>query len=138
MKQMVKHNRIYLIASMIYVFMAVGSDAFSTKLQMSMSVDNGNAIQSRNLFGSRRSFLVGVGGASVGLVGGFSTSISPALASSTPATEVKAPDFELPNSTGEGTTSLKDLTKDGKWIVLYFYPGKMSLIIQHYHDYEPC
>lgn len=111
---------------MIYVFMAVGSDAFSTKLQMSMSVDNGNAIQSRNLFGSRRSFLVGVGGASVGLVGGFGTSISPALASSTPATEVKAPDFELPNSTGEGTTSLKDLTKDGKWIVLYFYPGAFT------------
>jgi len=47
-------------------------------------------------------------------------------ATATPQTGVKAPSFELPNSRGEGTTSLSDLTKNGKWTVLYFYPGAFT------------
>ena len=38
----------------------------------------------------------------------------------------RAPAFELPNSRGEGVTSLDTLTKDGKWTVLYFYPGAFT------------
>ena len=38
----------------------------------------------------------------------------------------KAPLFELPNSRGDGTTSLASLIKTGKWTVLYFYPGAFS------------
>jgi peroxiredoxin Q/BCP len=38
----------------------------------------------------------------------------------------KAPSFELPNSRGEGLTSLASLAKDGKWTVLYFYPGAFT------------
>lgn len=74
---------------------------------------------------NRRSFLVGVG-ASAGLVGGFSTTTESAVAANLPTTEQKAPDFELPNSRGDGKTSLKDLVKTGKWTVLYFYPGAFT------------
>jgi peroxiredoxin Q/BCP len=43
-----------------------------------------------------------------------------------PETGVKAPPFELPNSRGEGMTTLSELTKAGKWTVLYFYPGAFT------------
>jgi peroxiredoxin Q/BCP len=39
---------------------------------------------------------------------------------------IKAPDFDLPNSQGEGSTTLSSLAKDGKWTVLYFYPGAFT------------
>jgi len=38
----------------------------------------------------------------------------------------KAPSFDLPNSKGEGSTSLEKLLKTGKWTVLYFYPGAFT------------
>jgi peroxiredoxin Q/BCP len=44
----------------------------------------------------------------------------------TPPTGAKAPEFDLPNSRGEGSTSLETLTKAGKWTVLYFYPGAFT------------
>ncbi|CAB9500940.1 D-alanine--D-alanyl carrier protein ligase [Seminavis robusta] len=37
-----------------------------------------------------------------------------------------APSFELPNSQGEGTTSLQGLVESGRWTVLYFYPGAFT------------
>jgi thioredoxin-dependent peroxiredoxin len=43
-----------------------------------------------------------------------------------PETGTKAPKFDLPNSRGEGTTTLSDLVKAGKWTVLYFYPGAFT------------
>ena len=44
-----------------------------------------------------------------------------------PAQGSKAPDFELENSRGSGvTTSLDQLVKNGKWTVLYFYPGAFT------------
>ena len=45
---------------------------------------------------------------------------------SLPETGQRAPDFELPNSRGEGMTTLSDLTKSGKFTVLYFYPGAFT------------
>jgi Peroxiredoxin len=42
-----------------------------------------------------------------------------------PSTGAKAPEFELPNSRGEKTT-LDSLTRNGKWTVLYFYPGAFT------------
>jgi hypothetical protein len=45
---------------------------------------------------------------------------------SAPVPGKRAPPFELPNSRGEGSTSLRQLTKTGKWTVLYFYPGAFS------------
>jgi len=38
----------------------------------------------------------------------------------------KAPAFALPNSRGEGQTTLQDLVQSRKWTVLYFYPGAFS------------
>jgi peroxiredoxin Q/BCP len=71
----------------------------------------------------RRAFIQGVGSAAVA-----STFVvnSPAVAAGLPPTGATAPDFDLPNSRGEGTTSLKDLLKQGKWTVLYFYPGAFT------------
>jgi len=44
-----------------------------------------------------------------------------------PSVGTKAPDFTLPNSKGDGsTTSLDSLTKNKKWTVLYFYPGAFT------------
>jgi peroxiredoxin Q/BCP len=43
-----------------------------------------------------------------------------------PETGTKAPAFELPNSRGEGSTSLQSLVKSGKWTILYFYPGAFT------------
>ena len=68
---------------------------------------------------SRRAFVKAVGGAAVAGVA------FPALAG-TPPTGAKAPDFDLPNSRGEGNISLKTLTDKGKWTVLYFYPGAFT------------
>jgi hypothetical protein len=61
----------------------------------------------------RRSFLV-----QAAAVATWSSAFSlPARAISSPPTGTKAPNFELPNSRGEGLTSLKKLTATGKWTV---------------------
>ena len=67
----------------------------------------------------------GMGAAAIAL--GTST-VSPqaSFAAAAPEMGVKAPSFELPNSRGEGNTKLSDLTKTGKWTVLYFYPGAFT------------
>jgi peroxiredoxin Q/BCP len=49
-----------------------------------------------------------------------------AVTTSTPSLGVKAPSFDLPNSLGTGSTTLESLTKNGKWTVLYFYPGAFT------------
>lgn len=72
-----------------------------------------------------------------GFVGGVLASVplltlnsSPARAAAEPPTMPKtgskAPAFELPNSRGEGTTSLQKLVSSGKWTILYFYPGAFT------------
>ena len=43
-----------------------------------------------------------------------------------PSEGKKAPEFELPNSRGNGVTTLDGLTKTDKWTVLYFYPGAFT------------
>lgn len=55
-----------------------------------------------------------------------STGTTAATAMDLPATGKKAPPFELPNSRGDGTTSLSKLVKSGKWTILYFYPGAFT------------
>lgn len=49
-----------------------------------------------------------------------------AEAAELPQTGAKAPAFDLPNSRGNGTTSLSQLVDTGKWTVLYFYPGAFT------------
>jgi peroxiredoxin Q/BCP len=43
-----------------------------------------------------------------------------------PSEGKKAPSFELPNSRGNGMTTLEALTTAKKWTVLYFYPGAFT------------
>jgi peroxiredoxin Q/BCP len=43
-----------------------------------------------------------------------------------PSEGKKAPFFELPNSRGNGMTTLETLTTANKWTVLYFYPGAFT------------
>mmetsp|Transcript_10556 Transcript_10556/g.29116 ORF Transcript_10556/g.29116 Transcript_10556/m.29116 type:complete len:209 (+) Transcript_10556:200-826(+) len=69
----------------------------------------------------RRAFLTRT--AAAGAV--VATGSAPALAE-LPSTGAKAPAFELPNSRGNGLTTLEALTKDNKWTVLYFYPGAFT------------
>lgn len=72
---------------------------------------------------SRRAFMV----RNTAFLTSAAVSVStPTWAVVPPPTGAKAPDFELPNSRKDGTTSLKDLTKTGKWTVLYFYPGAFT------------
>ena len=51
---------------------------------------------------------------------------SPSMAATIPEAGKKAPFFELPNSRGTGLTSLDSLVQEGKWTVLYFYPGAFT------------
>ena len=51
---------------------------------------------------------------------------SATTAATTTAVGQKAPTFTLPNSRGEGATSLDQLVESKKWTVLYFYPGAFT------------
>lgn len=71
---------------------------------------------------SRRTFLNGIG-----VVTAAPLFVPQQAWSATPPqTGARAPDFDLPNSQGKGTTSLQTLTDAGKWTVLYFYPGAFT------------
>lgn len=71
---------------------------------------------------SRRSFVGGVAASAPFLV----ANVAQAEAQTVPQAGSKAPSFELPNSRGDGTTSLQKLVQTGKWTVLYFYPGAFT------------
>lgn len=73
----------------------------------------------------RRAFLQTTGTAAAALVAQPSISLADGGAS-LPSAGARAPEFELPNSRGNGMTSLQGLTKAGKWTVLYFYPGAFT------------
>ena len=71
----------------------------------------------------RRAFLGSMGTAAAAL------SVQPGISvadSGLPLAGAPAPEFELPNSRGNGVTTLEGLTKAGKWTVLYFYPGAFT------------
>lgn len=78
--------------------------------------------------GTRRAFVRDTAFGAVSLAA--LTVLSPPFAAQAsaplPKTGARAPDFELPNSRKDGTTSLRDLVKTGKWTVLYFYPGAFT------------
>jgi peroxiredoxin Q/BCP len=71
----------------------------------------------------RRAFLGSTGVAAAALA------VNPGITlaeSNLPSAGAQAPEFDLPNSRGNGNTSLDGLTKAGKWTVLYFYPGAFT------------
>jgi peroxiredoxin Q/BCP len=85
-----------------------------------LAVTNGLSLSDQGV--GRRAFLGAVGAASLALNPGVGVASDANLASA----GAKAPEFELPNSRGNGLTSLDALTKSGKWTVLYFYPGAFT------------
>ena len=105
------------------LFLAVTASSFSVDTSSGVGGDQRKATAC-----DRRSFLsTSTAAAGVGVIALFQPT-SPALAKiNLPETGKKAPDFELPNSRGDGTTtSLADLTRGGRWTVLYFYPGAFT------------
>jgi peroxiredoxin Q/BCP len=120
--------------SIALVFLAVASVTWGLSLQPPQSnTERGGTIPSRSGDGgvARRTFL-GKGALTAAssslalLVSSFPVAVPPALADILPQPGARAPDFELPNSRGNGLTTLEGLVKNGKWTVLYFYPGAFS------------
>jgi thioredoxin-dependent peroxiredoxin len=85
---------------------------------LALLLDHSLALSSSN----RRAFMKNMGTAVLFAPTILSQSASAAL----PETGTKAPQFDLPNSRGEGSTTLNALTQAGKWTVLYFYPGAFT------------
>mmetsp|Transcript_48 Transcript_48/g.70 ORF Transcript_48/g.70 Transcript_48/m.70 type:complete len:221 (-) Transcript_48:103-765(-) len=76
---------------------------------------------------NRRGFVVNTAAAAVVGTGLANTILAPNAAfAELPAEGKKAPTFELPNSRGNGNTSLDSLVESKKWTVLYFYPGAFT------------
>jgi peroxiredoxin Q/BCP len=73
--------------------------------------------------GGRRAFVGSLGSAALTWVVGPELSFGD---SSSATAGNKAPTFELPNSRGNGVTTLDGLIQSGKWTVLYFYPGAFT------------
>jgi len=71
----------------------------------------------------RRSFVGALGGSVMAWTMGPKLSLAE---EGSPLPGNKAPSFELPNSRGNGITTLDGLTQTGKWTVLYFYPGAFT------------
>ena len=123
-------QRITIIAA---VLAACASMTLGLSLQNSKNVV-GTTTSTSTSTSSRRSFVEGgvfAGAAAVGVNIAALTS-SPAIASAEaakyniPSQGAKAPDFELPNSRGDGLITLDELVKNSKWTVLYFYPGAFT------------
>lgn len=63
-----------------------------------------------------------LGGAAAAFAGAFTLTTGPQkVRADVPAEGIEAPDFSLPSSLGKAL-SLSDLTKSGKYTVLYFFP----------------
>lgn len=106
--------------------------AFCASTTSGLSVQkNANASSKSDTAVGRRAFVEG-GMAAVASVGVAAITASPPAvaaetgAGSLPLQGTKPPEFELPNSRGNGMTSLDGLVKNGKWTVLYFYPGAFT------------
>ena len=89
-------------------------------LLAAVAVANGLSLSDQAM--GRRAFVGAMGAASLALGPGAGIAADTTM----PTAGAKAPDFELPNSRGNGLTSLDTLTQTGKWTVLYFYPGAFT------------
>lgn len=114
----------------IVAFVLAASASLSSGLSMKTpSSSNNNAAAAAS---SRRSFVETGALASFGIAASsLAIGQQPAFAASSeaaglPAQGAKAPDFELPNSRGNGLVTLDTLTNSKKWTVLYFYPGAFT------------
>ena len=101
-----------IVSPMLWLLLEAVVPILGLSLSDNKSVDAG-----------RRAFLGSVGTAATVLT------LNPRLGwadNGLPLSGGPAPEFELPNSRGNGVTTLEGLTKSGKWTVLYFYPGAFT------------
>jgi len=107
-----------------WVTVLASCNAFST---MQMSAQNCQDSLNRRTFFKSSITLAGAGLISTSTSTLGSQPSFAAQLTEPPSVGTKAPDFTLPNSKGDGsTTSLDSLTKNKKWTVLYFYPGAFT------------
>lgn len=103
--------------------------AASASLSSGLSMQNNNN-KNADAASSRRSFVeTGAVAAAAFGVASFAqpnAALAAESASGLPTQGAKAPDFELPNSRGNGLVTLDSLVKNSKWTVLYFYPGAFT------------
>jgi len=112
------HQRISIVA---FVLAACAS------LSSGLSLKNSNGAPDKST-SSRRSFV------ETGAIAAFGMAVLPSQEayaasgndSGLPTRGAKAPEFELPNSRGNGLVTLDTLVKNSKWTVLYFYPGAFT------------
>lgn len=107
------------------LLLAVGANAWSPVQPNNKRNSKPLAEKNDESIATRRGFLERAAVMTVGVGSALSTQEIQA-AQALPAVGAKAPTFELPNSRGDGSTSLNALTKSGKWTVLYFYPGAFT------------
>lgn len=94
---------------------------------LSMQTENGSASSRRSFVEQGSVAALGVASSlALGGTSGFRPSPALAAPDGLPPRGAKAPDFELPNSRGNGMVTLDTLTKNSKWTVLYFYPGAFT------------
>lgn len=133
-------SRLMLLVCVVgttHAFSPAAKPKSTTELSSSASNSEDGEEPVENKSVGRRSFVKNL--ATAGTVLSVSTVLSPSTlpafaaadldaksSFSMPETGKKAPSFVLPSSRGEGSTSLDELTKSGKWTVLYFYPGAFS------------
>eukprot|EP00751_Fragilariopsis_kerguelensis_P036946 CAMPEP_0170948026 /NCGR_PEP_ID=MMETSP0735-20130129/28305_1 /TAXON_ID=186038 /ORGANISM="Fragilariopsis kerguelensis, Strain L26-C5" /LENGTH=234 /DNA_ID=CAMNT_0011357561 /DNA_START=221 /DNA_END=925 /DNA_ORIENTATION=- len=84
-------------------------------------------ISSRRVFGATTAF-ASVAAITSSLVAVSAQPTAAVAAETAAGTSVgaQAPEFELENSRGNGLTTLEQLKQNGKWTVLYFYPGAFT------------
>jgi peroxiredoxin Q/BCP len=116
----------FRIFNSIGLFFAVASVASGLSLQQLHPNEKGDISTSQSLNGVARRTFLGRGWLTTVSSLSLFSSAPPALADVLPQAGAKAPDFELPNSRGNGLTTLDGLIKNGKWTVLYFYPGAFT------------
>ena len=99
--------------------MAALADGLSLPTQHN---NNKGAISTSTESTGRRAFLKKGAAAGAVVLGSLYTNENnvAVAAEKIPVTGAKAPAFQLPNSRGNGLTSLDDLVSKGKWTVLYF------------------
>ncbi|KAL3935819.1 MAG: hypothetical protein SGARI_002815, partial [Bacillariaceae sp.] len=111
------------------VLLALASTSTALSLQPKSTTAATTHQASSTADSNRRSFLASAS-AVVAAVASVAVPLTqaplPALADGLPSQGAKAPDFELPNNRGTGATTLSGLTSNGKWTVLYFYPGAFT------------
>jgi len=108
----------------IVALVLAASASLSSGLSLQTNTNN-NALKSSE--SSRRSF-VETGAIALGMasLARPNAAVAAETPSGLPVQGAKAPEFELPNSRGNGLVTLDGLVKNSKWTVLYFYPGAFT------------